>query len=141
MGDIVNQLTAYSGYVIGALALLAALLLGVLLWRALRRRIHGRHGQRLDITEYYEVDQDRRLVLVRRDGVEHLLLIGGANDLVIEANIGGAARGLPASEDMGTEPMLRAPARPPAPPAPGFGERRFPPMRPGEPPGRDPSLG
>lgn len=143
MGDIVNQLTAYSGYLIGALALFAALLLGVLLWRALRRRIHAGHGQRLDIVEHYEVDQARRLVLIRRDTVEHLLLIGGNNDLVIESNIGGAARGISVSEDMATEPMLRAPGRPPAPPAPGFGERRFPPMRQGEggPPGRDPSLG
>jgi hypothetical protein len=33
------------------------------------------------------VDARRRLVLVQRDNVEHLLLIGGPTDVVIEPNI------------------------------------------------------
>src|SRR5581483_1340423 len=38
------------------------------------------------------VDGRRRLVLVRRDNVEHLLMIGGPADLVVEPNI---VRGVP----------------------------------------------
>lgn len=45
----------------------------------------GRKGaRRLQVVETLAVDPRRRLVLVRRDGVEHLLLIGGATDLVVE---------------------------------------------------------
>ncbi len=33
------------------------------------------------------VDSRRRLVLVRRDNVEHLIMLGGPTDLVVEANI------------------------------------------------------
>ena len=51
----------------------------------------GRRGQRLGISEYHEIDKSRRLVLVRRDNVEHLILIGGAQDLVIEPGITAAA--------------------------------------------------
>ena len=33
------------------------------------------------------VDGSRSVVLIRRDNIEHLLMIGGATDVVIEANI------------------------------------------------------
>ncbi len=46
----------------------------------------ARH-QRLNIVESVAVDNRRRLVLVRRDNVEHLLLLGGGADLVVEQNI------------------------------------------------------
>lgn len=42
---------------------------------------------RLSVTDAAIVDDKRRLVLVRRDGVEHLLMIGGPSDIVIEQNI------------------------------------------------------
>ncbi|PLW78836.1 flagellar biosynthetic protein FliO [Cohaesibacter celericrescens] len=42
---------------------------------------------RLSIREAVQVDHKRRLVLVRRDQVEHLLLIGGENDLLVEHHI------------------------------------------------------
>ncbi|PCI02978.1 MAG: hypothetical protein COB78_11885 [Hyphomicrobiales bacterium] len=42
---------------------------------------------RLGVTEAAIVDDKRRLVLVRRDNVEHLVLIGGASDVLIERNI------------------------------------------------------
>lgn len=42
---------------------------------------------RLAIIDAAPVDQRRRIVLVRRDGVEHLLMIGGPNDIVIEQGI------------------------------------------------------
>ncbi|WP_230530791.1 hypothetical protein [Microvirga roseola] len=42
---------------------------------------------RLGVVDIYELDRQRQLVLLRRDNVEHLLLIGGLNDVVIETNI------------------------------------------------------
>lgn len=42
---------------------------------------------RLAVMDATAVDSHRRLVLVRRDDVEHLILIGGPTDLVVEQNI------------------------------------------------------
>ncbi len=51
--------------------------------------IKGRQDtqKRLGIVETVFLDPKRRLVLIRRDQVEHLLLIGGPSDLVIETTI------------------------------------------------------
>ena len=59
------------------------------------------------------VDGRGRLVLVRRDNVEHLLLIGGPTDALIEPNIGrtGAATTAPA-------PVQARASPPPKPPPP-----------------------
>ena len=46
-----------------------------------------RPGQRIGIVDTAQVDGSRRLVLVRRDDVEHLLLLSGDGDLVIENGI------------------------------------------------------
>ena len=50
----------------------------------------GRPG-RLGLVESIAVDSRRRLLLIRRDATEHLLLIGGVRDLVIETGITTAA--------------------------------------------------
>ena len=42
---------------------------------------------RLAVIDAASVDGRRRLVLIRRDNIEHLLMIGGPSDLVIEPNI------------------------------------------------------
>jgi hypothetical protein len=56
----------------------------------------GRGRQpRLAVIDAAAVDGRRRLILIRRDNVEHLLMIGGPSDVVVEANIvraGAAAR-------------------------------------------------
>jgi flagellar biogenesis protein FliO len=72
-------------YMIGGLLLFLAL--AYLLVRSFSRNVRGRKGARLGISEYYEIDKTRRLVLVRRDDTEHLILIGGGQDMVIESNI------------------------------------------------------
>lgn len=46
----------------------------------------ARH-QRLSVVESIALDGRRRVVLVRRDDVEHLLLLGGTGDLVVEQGI------------------------------------------------------
>jgi flagellar protein FliO/FliZ len=64
---------------------------------------------RLAVIDAAAVDGRRRLVLVRRDNVEHLLMIGGPTDIVVEANI---VRAMPAREQL----PQRAPAAPAEPP-------------------------
>lgn len=43
--------------------------------------------KRLHVVEVAPVDQKRQLILIKRDDVEHLLLVGGNQELVIETNI------------------------------------------------------
>ena len=43
--------------------------------------------RRLALIERAHLDGGRKLLLVRRDGVEHLILVGGPIDLVIETGI------------------------------------------------------
>ncbi|MFG1239718.1 flagellar biosynthetic protein FliO [Xanthobacter autotrophicus DSM 597] len=92
---------------VAAIVIAALLGLTVLVMRRLAARgtggdRRGRPGPRLSVLDSISVDQRRRLVLIRRDEVEHLLLIGGNSDLVIEQNIGAAdaveaAEGQPAA--------------------------------------------
>jgi Flagellar biosynthesis protein, FliO len=59
---------------------------------------------RLAVVDYASVDSRRRFILVRRDNIEHLVLIGGPTDVVVEANIVRAApatrRSPPAAETL-----------------------------------------
>jgi len=96
---------------------------------------------RLAVIDAASVDGRRRLVLIRRDNVEHLMMIGGPNDLIIEPNIvragtaresgrdsgraaGGdtAPRAVSLSENGGghwpLQPAVEPPAPPPMQPAP-----------------------
>jgi hypothetical protein len=43
--------------------------------------------RRLEVVDHASVDNRRRLVLIRRDNVEHLLMTGGPVDVVIETGI------------------------------------------------------
>ncbi|MFK3778347.1 flagellar biosynthetic protein FliO [Agrobacterium sp. NPDC089420] len=117
----------------------ALLVLAIALW-ILRRRSGsapfirgGRNRQpRLQVLDATAVDARRRLVLVRRDNVEHLVMIGGPTDIVIESGIGAIPivrdvqepelKALPRqdSEQKRAEPALpqeRRAALPPQPPA------------------------
>jgi hypothetical protein len=49
--------------------------------------------KRIDIVEQLAIDAKRKLVLVRRDDVEHLLMTGGPADIVIESGIGAPSSG------------------------------------------------
>jgi hypothetical protein len=63
---------------------------------------------RLAVIDAATVDGRRRLVLIRRDNIEHLLMIGGPTDLVVEPNIVRA---------VGAREVAREPARPANEPA------------------------
>lgn len=69
---------------------------------------------RLAVMDATAVDANRRLVLVRRDEVEHLILIGGPTDVVVEQNI----RPYTASARQHAEPEGFAPSVPQPAPAP-----------------------
>jgi hypothetical protein len=98
--------------VTAALAVIGLLLIVLLAFRAFGGAVRGRRGARLAISEYHEIDKTRRLVLVRRDGVEHLLMIGGVQDLVIETGI-GLADADEAGETLSSSAAPGAPAFPP----------------------------
>ena len=111
-----ETLTPYLNWniVTAALAVVGLLLIVLFAFRAFSDNVRGRRGARLAISEYHEIDKIRRLVLVRRDGVEHLLMIGGAQDLVIETGIGPAE----ADERIDTyRPAVAEPAFPAPSPA------------------------
>jgi hypothetical protein len=50
-----------------------------------------RPEKRLQVLEHASVDGRRRLILIRRDNVEHLIMTGGPVDLVVETGIGATA--------------------------------------------------
>ena len=95
---------------------------------------------RLAVIDAAAVDGRRRLVLIRRDNVEHLVMIGGPSDVVIEQNIVRAVPVAPARDAApgrppgAPEPRAEAPAAEPAPrpPRPAVGDDGWP----GEPPVR-----
>jgi flagellar biogenesis protein FliO len=89
--------------------LIVLLLIGAAAW-LVRKFSSGNVGAanrgrmpRLAVIDAAAVDGRRRLVLVRRDNVEHLIMIGGPTDVVVEPNI---VRGAPQRE--------QAPQRAPA---------------------------
>ena len=61
---------------------------------------------RLAVIDAAAVDGRRRLVLVRRDNIEHLLMIGGPTDIVVEPNI---VRALPGRDQMPPRPAASVP--------------------------------
>jgi Flagellar biosynthesis protein, FliO len=88
---MLNDLQPYLPILIIAMMTLIAVVILILIFKLFNQRVRGRRGQRLGITEFHEIDKTRRIVLVRRDDVEHLIMIGGNQDIVIESNIEGEA--------------------------------------------------
>src|ERR1041385_4389860 len=95
----------------------ALALIGVFAW-GLRRYASSRLGAntnrgrmpRLAVIDAAAVDGRRRLVLVRRDNVEHLLMIGGPSDIVVEPNI---VRAMPARDQAPSRPGVGGAELPP----------------------------
>lgn len=92
------DVATYLRFVLALVAVLA--LIGLLAWLARRYGLGGALAvgprgamRRLAVVEALNIDPKRRLVLVRRDGVEHLILTGGTGDLVVETGIPAPAAG------------------------------------------------
>jgi flagellar protein FliO/FliZ len=112
-----------------AVAFLVAAVLILLVFRlAFGRKLRmpgGRARQpRLGIVDAFDLDGQRQLVLVRRDNVEHLIMIGKHSDVLIESEIVRAdardIRETRGREKDSREPTQMPPATPPKPPAPGL---------------------
>ncbi|MGO9770957.1 MAG: hypothetical protein ACLPSW_15680 [Roseiarcus sp.] len=134
--------------VVVAIALILVVVYRIAFGRRLRVPGSSRTRQpRLGLVDAFSLDGQRQLVLVRRDNVEHLIMIGGPNDVVVESQIiraaasplarerdAAAVKALPIRAVAGAPtvaieapppsepappPHVEAPAvRPPAPPAP-----------------------
>jgi hypothetical protein len=115
------------------------LLIGAAAW--LVRRFGVTHAEspsrgrqpRLAVIDFASVDGRRKLIIIRRDNVEHLLMIGGPSDVVVETNIvrnaaAATTRDLPPAPPSRTlplpdptpwpvQPELPSPAMPAIPPA------------------------
>jgi hypothetical protein len=106
-------------WTVAALILLLVVLLVVRIVRGMTSGTFVTGGRnrrpRLAVTDAMAVDNQRRLVLVRRDDVEHLVLIGGPSDIVVEQNIRAAA---PRTSTAPAETPRRQPQRTVQPPAP-----------------------
>lgn len=56
-------------------------------------------ARRLSVVEVAPIDTRRRLVLVRRDNTEHLILLGASSELLIESGIAAPATAAAPTED------------------------------------------
>jgi|GEM_PF-1351337 len=77
--------------------------------------IGKKHNTRLSVRDATALDNRRRLVLVRRDDIEHLILVGGPSDVVVEFNINAPDSKRQAENNKKrADPVLAAPASPKA---------------------------
>ncbi|KRA45577.1 flagellar biosynthetic protein FliO [Devosia sp. Root635] len=123
-------------------AILLVLWLLKLLFRASGNVARGRN-RRLAVVDSLALDPKRQLLIVRRDNVEHLILTGGPQDVVVETGIAvedapaalPTRRPIPMVATRKPAPAKAVPAAPapavvvppaePAPPAPGTAIERL----------------
>jgi len=139
MRELLEPIVGESGALVAQLLITTAVvlaLIGIVYWLVRRfgaMRIGGiGRGRvpRLAIVDALALDNRRRLILIRRDATEHLILIGGPSDVLVESAIARmrqranqpatAGAAAPTAGDparpMATHPASPVPqARPPAP--------------------------
>lgn len=78
----------------------AAIIVGALVWRSYADSSSPGAGifrnkveKRLEVVDQATLDGRRRLVLIRRDNTEHLIMTGGPVDVVIETGINSTGNG------------------------------------------------
>jgi hypothetical protein len=124
----------YGAAILWTLAALIVLVIVLIIVKMIRSLTFGtfvaggrNRKTRLAVMDATAVDSHRRLVLIRRDDIEHLLLIGGPTDVVVERDIrlaasrrpnltteGGQAQpGVAASRGQARETPPHQPASPP----------------------------
>jgi flagellar protein FliO/FliZ len=96
------------------LLLVIAAVAGVFVWKT-----YGSDGagglfgpkpeRRLAVVEQASIDGKRRMILLRRDNVEHLIITGGPVDVVVETGIGATVAAV-RSRPAGVESAVEAPA-------------------------------
>ena len=128
-------------WVSAGLGLIAVIALVAIVFWVVRRMSRGlnfsdgaQRGKRsrLGVIDAFDIDRQRRLILLRRDNVEHLVMIGGPNDLLIEPTIrrgvAQAARGQAATAQPAPAalPAAMQPREVPQPVGPRAGKARRP---------------
>ncbi len=89
------EFTTYFKFMLALVFVLC--LIGLMAWGArrfsfLRGTIRAGDGKRrVEIVEIAPIDSKRKLMLVRRDQTEHLLLLGITGDLIVETGIAAPA--------------------------------------------------
>jgi flagellar biogenesis protein FliO len=102
-------------FALGVVVVLIVLVVWLLkfLFNASGNVARGRN-RRLSVVDSLSLDPKRHLLIVRRDNVEHLILVGGPQDVVVEA-------GIPIPDEQSAQPTRRpvpmVAARKPAPKA------------------------
>ncbi len=95
--DVMND--GYIRFVVGLLAVLAMIVVAV--WVAKRLGLgtttgfRGK-GRRLSLVEVMPLDQKRKLVLVRHDETDHLILLGAAHEALLSSTAAPLATPAPA---------------------------------------------
>src|SRR6202163_2136221 len=114
-----TQLTFFFAFVV-VLALIGAAAWLVRRFAGNRLGANANRGRmpRLAVIDAAAVDGRRRLVLVRRDNVEHLLMIGGPTDIVVEPNI---VRAMPGRDQLPPRPAVGGAEPPRIAPLPDAG--------------------
>lgn len=128
MYDWIESTFNVSGGATQAIAVVLALVVVLLLFSLfvfVLKRLMGSNAPlnrsrqpRVAVMDSTTVDTRRRLVLIRRDNIEHLLLIGGPSDVVVEQNIVrnapiAGARQMPnVSAPQTVQPQLKVPTAP-----------------------------
>lgn len=118
MGFITSLFGESSGSILTVVFALGIVLVLIVLAVWLLKLVYTASGKvargrnrRLAVMESLAIDQKRQLLVIRRDNVEHLVLIGGAQDLVIETGIPLAEPVLPS----GRRPVPMVPSTKPSP--------------------------
>ncbi|UXM94081.1 flagellar biosynthetic protein FliO [Bartonella sp. HY329] len=88
IGAEAAQIVSYAAYFVAAIIVLWVI---ILIIKRITRGTYVVGGKdreaRLSVRDAAPIDSKRRLVLIKRDNIEHLILIGGPTDIVIETNI------------------------------------------------------
>ncbi len=87
LGD--NKILTILGLVVAVLVAIAIVIVVVRFVAARKGRLSTARGRqpRLAVVDAFDIDKQRQLVLIRRDNVEHLIMIGGPNDVLVESTI------------------------------------------------------
>ena len=80
--DTILRFVAAFALVIGLIGLMSY---AAKRWRGFGAASGRRQGRRLEIVEALGLDAKRRVVIVRADDIEHVLLVGGESDLKLDA--------------------------------------------------------
>ncbi|MPT22501.1 MAG: hypothetical protein E2577_05505, partial [Starkeya sp.] len=156
MWRMMDVLAGLGPYTVPILALAGLIVLaGLVVWlgRLTRRNRSQRMvaGHRLAVIDHIQIDETRRLVLIQRDDVQHLVVLGGGSDFLVESGIAAVHARAPQHPSLAAraadqvrahepgrlpdpaphhEPLRAEPAR--APDHPPLDPHRFDPPRPGD---------